>query len=50
MNLFVLALFRHVLIIVDLDVLQKGEDVGKKIGDPVSLDCRSEDREDTPDR
>lgn len=32
--------FRRVLIIVSLEVLHKGEEVGKKIGDPVNLESK----------
>lgn len=33
-------MFRRVLIIVNLEVLHKGEEVGAKIGDPVSLESK----------
>lgn len=35
-----MTVFRRVLIIINLEVLHKGEEVGAKIGDPVNLDAK----------
>lgn len=37
-NSSTLNVFRRVFIVIDLDVLHKGTEVGDKIGDPVSLE------------